>query len=66
MSFDEIKELCRKSWREEYNDLFIDRSKRSDQGRYCICIGSKNPYTECTSQTKPFKNSISDVYNLKK
>ena len=27
MNYDEFKELCRKSWEEDYNDLCIDRSK---------------------------------------
>ena len=42
MSYDELKELCRKSWEDEYNFRFIDRSKKRDQGRYCICNESKN------------------------
>ena len=54
MSYDEFKELCRKSWEEDYNYLYIDRSKRRDQGRYCIYNESKNSYFECTPETKPF------------
>ena len=54
MSYDEFKELCRKSWEEDYNYLCIDRSKKRDQGRYCICNESKNTYLEATPQTKPF------------
>ena len=53
-SYDEFKELCRKSWEENYNYLCIDRSKRRDQGRYCTCNESKNTYIECTPETKPF------------
>ena len=30
MKYDEYKELCRKSWDEDYNYLFIDRSKKGD------------------------------------
>ena len=41
MKYDEFKELCRKSWEEDYNYLCIDRSKKIDQGRYCICNESK-------------------------
>ena len=37
MSYDEFKQLCKKSWEKEYNYLCIDRSKQRDQGRYCIC-----------------------------
>ena len=40
-SYDEFKKLCRKSWEEVYIHLFIDRSKKRDQGRYCICNESK-------------------------
>ena len=54
MNYDEFKELCRKSWDEDYNYLCIDRSKKRDQGKYCICNESKNTYLEATSQTKPF------------
>ena len=54
MSYGEFKELCRKSWEEDYNYLCIDRSKKRDQGRYCICNESKNTYIECTPQSKPF------------
>ena len=54
MNYDEFKDLCRKSWEEDYNYLCIDRSKKRDQGRYCICNESKNTYLEATPQTKPF------------
>ena len=40
-SYDEFKELCRKSWEEGYIYLRIQRSKKRDQGRYCICDESK-------------------------
>ena len=54
MNYDEFKELCRKSWDEDYNYLCIDRSKKRDQGRYCICNESKSTFLEATPQTKPF------------
>ena len=54
MNYEELKEICRKSWEEDYNYLCIDRSKKRDQGRYCICNESKNTYLEATPQTKPF------------
>ena len=54
MNYDEYKELCRKSWEEDYNYLCIDRSKKRDQGKYCFCNGSKKTYIEATPQTKPF------------
>ena len=58
MSYDEFKELCRKSWEEDYNYLCIDRSKKGDQGSFCICNESKNTYTKCTPQMKPFFENI--------
>ena len=54
MNYDEFKELCRKSWDEGYNYLYIDRSKKRDKGKYCICNESKITYLEATPQTKPF------------
>ena len=54
-SYDEFKQLCGKSWEEEYIYLFIDSSKKRDEGRYCICNESKNTYIECTPQTKAFR-----------
>ena len=54
MNYDEFKDLCRKSWEEDYNYLYIDRSKKRDQGKYCICNESKKTYIEATPQTKPF------------
>ena len=52
MSIDEFKEFCRKSWEEDYNYPCIDRSKKREQGRYCICQVSKKTYIEATPQTK--------------
>ena len=56
MNYDVFKDLCRKSWEEDYNYLCIDRSKKRDrdQGKYCICNESKKTYIEATPQTKPF------------
>ena len=54
MKYDLFKELCRKSWEDEYNYLRIDRSKKSYQGRYFNCNESKNTYIECTPETAPF------------
>ena len=54
MNYDEFKELYRKSWEEDYNYLYIVRSKKRDQGRYCICNENKKTYIEATPQTIPF------------
>ena len=57
MNYDESEELCRKSWEDDYNYLCIDRSKKRDQGKYCICKESKRSYIEATPETKPFKKT---------
>ena len=50
MNYDEIKELCRKSWEEDYNYLYLDISKKRDRGKYFICNESKkNMYRSNTS-----------------
>ena len=54
MNYDEFKELCRKSWDEDYNYLCIDRSKKRGQGKFCICNESKRTYIKATPQTQPF------------
>ena len=48
MSHDEFKELSRRFWEEDFNYLYIDRSKMKNGARYCICIESKNTYIEYT------------------
>ena len=53
-NYDEYKDLCRKSWEEDYNYHYIDRSKKRDHGKNCICNESKKTYKEATPQTKPF------------
>ena len=63
VSYDELKELRRRAWEEDYNYLSIDRSKKRDQGRYCIFNENKNTYSECTSQTKDFLIVINVVSN---
>ena len=62
MSYDEFKELCRKSWDEEYNYFCIERSEKRDQGRYCIHNESKKTYIETTPQTKAFSLSYKVVF----
>ena len=54
MSYDEFKDLCRKSWEEEHNYLGFNKSRKRDQGRCCACNESKNTYTDCTFETKTF------------
>ena len=54
MNYDEFKCLSRKSWEEDYKYLYIDRSKKRDQGTYCVGNESKKTYIEATPQTKHF------------
>ena len=65
MSYDEFKDLCRKSWEEDYIHLCIDRYKNRNQGRYCICNESKNTYKECTPEAKRF-DKLNCYIQLKK
>ena len=58
MSYDEFEELCRKLWKDVYNYLCIDRFKKRDRGRYCVCNGNKNTYIDCTPQTKAFRKRM--------
>ena len=58
MNYDEFKELCRKSWEEDYNYLCIDRSKKRDQGRYCICNESKKNIYRSNTSDKTFLKTI--------
>ena len=63
MNYDEFKDLCRKSWEEDYNYLCIDRSKKRDQGRYCICNESKkNIYRSNTSDETFLKHGYIQLY----
>ena len=54
MSCDEFKQPCRKAWEEDYDHLCNDRSKKRDQGRYCIYKENKYTYKECAHETKLF------------
>ena len=54
VSVDDFKQLCKRSWEEEYDYLCIDRSKKGDRGKYCNCNVSKNTYFEKTLKTKAF------------
>ena len=54
MNYDGFKDLCRKSWEEDYNYLYIDRFKKRDRGKYCICNESKKTYIEAIPETKLF------------
>ena len=54
MNYDEFKGFCRKSWEEVYNSFYIDRSKKRNQRKFCICNESKKTYVEATFQTKHF------------
>ena len=54
MSYEQFKQLCRKSPQGEYNSLCIDGSKKRDQGTYCICNESQNRYFEATPESTLF------------
>ena len=67
MSYDELKQLCKKSWEKEYKYLCIDTSEKKAQRRNCICNESKNTYTECTPETNHsrFSNRLNVILNYK-
>ena len=42
VSFDEFKELCRKSWEGDYNYLYIDRSKKNKENIVFVMEAKKH------------------------
>ena len=54
MNLEEWKQLCRKSWDNEYDYLQINRFAKIAEGRYTIRNCNKNTYIECTNETKLF------------
>ena len=54
MNLEEWKQLCRRSWENDYDSLQIDRFATIGNGRYTIRNCNKNNYIECTPETKPF------------
>ena len=55
MNYDELKELCRKSWDEDYNCLYIDTSKNKEiKEKLVFVMKAKKTYIEATPQMKPF------------
>ena len=44
INYDDFKDLFGKSWEEDYSYFYIDRSKKRDQGKYCICNESKKKH----------------------
>ena len=63
MSYDEFKELCRKSWDEDYNYLCIDRSKKRDRGKYCICNESKKNIFRSNTSDETFLYLLNVIFN---
>ena len=41
MNYDEFEDLCRKSWDEDYNYLYIDRSKKKEQENIVFVMKAK-------------------------
>ena len=63
MDYNEFKDLCRKSWEEDYNYLYIDRSKKRDQGEYCICNESKKNIYRSNTSDETFLNLLNVICN---
>ena len=53
-----LKNYANNLGKKKYNYLCIDRSKKIDQGRYCISSECKNTYIDCTPETKLFSKQI--------
>ena len=53
MNLEEWKELCLKSWENDYY-LQIDRYAKIGESRYTIRICIKNTYIEATPESKPY------------
>ena len=56
MNYDEFKELCRKPGEEDYNYLYIDKSKKKELKENIVFVmeAKKNIYRSKSSDTKPF------------
>ena len=53
MNLEEWKQLCRKTWENDYEYLQTHRFAKIGQGRYTIRNCKKNTYIESTPETKP-------------
>ena len=59
MSYEQFQEFCRAAWKdEEYNYLYIHRSEKKSEGKFCICYESKNTFIECIPETNSSYNRI--------
>ena len=54
MKYDEFKELLKKTWSEKFNYLYIDMTKKKNDGKYSIFNESKNPYIDCIPESEAF------------
>ena len=54
MIYDEIKEMCRVAWSENFNYLCIDMTKKKIEGKYRIFNESKTKHIDCFPETEPF------------
>ena len=55
MNLEEWKELCRKTWKNDYENLKIDGFAKIGEGRYTIRNCKNITYMECTPETEPFR-----------
>ena len=52
MKYEELKEMCRKTWSEKTNNLCFDVTKINNEGEYRVLNGSKNTYIESVCETE--------------
>ena len=55
MKYDELKEMCRKTWSEKFNYLRIDMTKNKNEGKYRIFNESKDTHIECICECEVFR-----------
>ena len=53
MSFGKFKESCRNAWQKDFENLCIDRSKKTKKNRKLN--ENRNTYIDCTPKSKPFQ-----------
>ena len=58
MSSDDFVVIYRESWEEDFNYLFVARTKKKDEGKITFDNENKNTYIEGTPETQPFKGCV--------
>ena len=54
MKYDELKNMCQKTWRERFKYLYIDMIKNKKEGKYRIFNESKTKFIEFIPEKQHF------------